>query len=531
MIIAPLHPREAERLKALRDLKLLETGPEDMFDELTALASQLCETPIALVSLVEDNAQCFKSRVGLSATETPRDVAFCAHAILGDTPFVIPDAHADERFHDNPLVTGPPYVRFYAGVPLLSPEGLPIGTLCVIDNKPRTLPASQLKGLEALARQTSRLFLLKRKIDELENAQEVLKTQEQESRVILDGLSSLIGHWSADLRLINCNAAYQSFFGELSKIKGKHAREVLGEDLYQTNLPHIEQVLTGSSLSFEREIIKQDGNLAYALVAFVPNVQDGKVKSFFTLSTDITSVKVAEQSRRELESKLINSDRLSVLGEIACGVAHEINNPLAVLIGKLMLMRQELQKDTPSTEKLTDTVTKLEATIDRISKIVRGLKTYSRKSEQDPMQLSSLLSIINDSHVLCVDRLKRESVDLTIDCPADLEILCHPSEISQVLVNLIMNAIDAIAERSPKWIRITARSNAGQVTVAVTDCGPGIPPEIANKLMEAFFTTKSVGKGTGLGLSISKTIIENHGGTLTIDESAANTTFLINLKA
>lgn len=530
MISAPLHPKEADRLKALRDLGLLNTGPEEMFDELTALAAQICETPIALVSLVEENAQCFKSRVGLEATETPRDVAFCAHAILGDVPFVVSDALADERFCDNPLVTGAPHVRFYAGVPIVSPNGYPIGTLCVIDGRARSISDSQLSGLKALAHQVSRLLVLKLKIVELEAAQTVLKTQEQESRAILDGVPSFIGHWSTDLHLLNCNAAYETLFGNLSKTKGQHASVVLGDELYRKNVPHIEKALAGIPVHFEREIVKPDGSLTYALISFVPNVVDGKVASFFSISTDITGVKQSENARRALESKLVNSDRLSVLGEIACGVAHEIKNPLAIIVGKLVVLRMQLEAGAPNPTQMLDAVTKLEATVERITKIVRGLQTYSRKSDSDPMLLTPLAAIINDSLALCLERLKRDEVELSLDCPPELQVLCHPSEISQVFINLVMNALDAISERSPKWIRIGARDLGTHIEVRVTDCGPGIPADVAAKLMDAFFTTKSVGKGTGLGLSISKTIIENHGGTLTLDASAPNTTFVVTLK-
>jgi len=144
---APLTEREEERLDALRDYRILDTPDERAYDDLVALAAQICDVPIALISLVDSNRQWFKAKVGLEARETSRDISFCAHAILNDDILVIQDALADSRFATNPLVTCAPNIRFYAGMPLLSPAGLALGTLCVIDHEPRELNAAQIWAL------------------------------------------------------------------------------------------------------------------------------------------------------------------------------------------------------------------------------------------------------------------------------------------------------------------------------------------------------------------------------------------------
>ena len=164
MIEPKLPANENKRLSNLKSYSILDTLSDKDYDNLTQIAAGICQTPISLISLVDDRRQWFKSHHGLAATETPKEHAFCAHAI--NTPnniFIIQDARIDERFHDNPLVTGDPYVIFYAGVPLVSDEGYPLGTLCVIDHTPKLLSKSQIKSLKALSNQVMNLLRLRKK--------------------------------------------------------------------------------------------------------------------------------------------------------------------------------------------------------------------------------------------------------------------------------------------------------------------------------------------------------------------------------
>ncbi|MEF3078534.1 sensor histidine kinase [Winogradskyella poriferorum] len=183
MIAPNNHINEAERLRELDSYNVLDSLPESDYDDLTKLAAEICGTPIALISLVDKDRQWFKSRYGLDAPETPRELAFCAHAINdAENTLLVNDARKDERFYDNPLVTGDPNVIFYAGVPLKSEAGLPLGTLCVIDNKPNDLNKGQKESLRILSKQVMNLLVLRKKnyelnkvVDELENKNQDLE--------------------------------------------------------------------------------------------------------------------------------------------------------------------------------------------------------------------------------------------------------------------------------------------------------------------------------------------------------------------
>ena len=159
---APLPPAEKKRLKVLWQYDVLDTVPEAVFDDLTELAARICEAPIALISLVDENRQWFKSKVGLSINETSRDLSFCAHAIRQEGLFIVPDATRDERFAKNPLVVSDPKIRFYAGAPLITPDGHALGTLCIIDKVPRELRPDQQQALRVLARHVMTQLELRR---------------------------------------------------------------------------------------------------------------------------------------------------------------------------------------------------------------------------------------------------------------------------------------------------------------------------------------------------------------------------------
>ncbi len=185
---------EEQRLAALRRYQVLDTPPEESFDAIVQLASSICQAPISLVTLIDDARQWFKARVGLDLISTPREIAFCAHAITGEELCLVPDALADERFRDNPMVLGDPWIRFYAGMPLITSDGFALGTLCVIDRKPRhDLTERERECLQLLARETMTQLELRRALKELGDTKRAL----QDANIELDAFGAAVAH---DLR-------------------------------------------------------------------------------------------------------------------------------------------------------------------------------------------------------------------------------------------------------------------------------------------------------------------------------------------
>ena len=216
---ASLPPDEAQRLAVLRQCRVLDSPPEEQYDDIARLAAHICGVPIAAVSLIDTDRQYFKSIVGLDVRETPREAAFCAHTVLQSDVLVIPDAFADPRFADNPLVVGDPDIRFYAGAPLVTSDGYALGSLCVIDRVPRTLTADQEAALRVLARQvTGQLESARRQAE-----REAGEAERRRLAAIVASATDAI--WSADLdsRLTSWNAGAERLYGYgASDVLGRH---------------------------------------------------------------------------------------------------------------------------------------------------------------------------------------------------------------------------------------------------------------------------------------------------------------------
>ena len=231
----------------------------------------------------------------------------------------------------------------------------------------------------------------------------------------------------------------------------------------------------------------------------------------------------------ENQKMIMHASRMSALGEMAGGMAHEINNPLTVIQTKAIRLKKMIEAGKSKPDQVTHDLDRIAANCTRIAKIIKGLSAFSRSSENDPFLPTKLSTIIEDTLELCHERIKSRDISFEIGKIPDVEIECRQSQISQVLLNLIKNAQDAVENLREKWIRLEFKQDRDAVFISLTDSGEGVPSLLAEKIMQPFFTTKGVGKGTGLGLSIAQGITDAHRGTLTLDKKSPNTKFILKL--
>ncbi len=273
----------------------------------------------------------------------------------------------------------------------------------------------------------------------------------------------------------------------------------------------------------EFTLVKKDGETTHTTWTNV-KLNDGQI---IGIGQDIGEKRRQEELIKDQQARMISSAKLSSLGEMASGIAHEINNPLAIIKGKAYQILKKLEAQDVDVDFLIKEVSKIEHNSLRIVKIIKGLRTFSRHGEGDPFQVVPFKTILDDVLELCHERFKYQGVELLTSGALEVNIRCQETQFAQVILNLVNNAHDAVVNMKSPWVHIDVTEYNDSIRINVTDSGGGISEEVAQKIMQPFFTTKEVGMGTGLGLSISKGIVEMHGGKLFLDKNCPNTRFVI----
>ncbi len=318
---------------------------------------------------------------------------------------------------------------------------------------------------------------------------------------------------------------------------GYREKELVGKsvDIFNSHETHnTEEIVEAikSTGSWMGEIVqkKKDNSTFHAELSVNLVFEDGKPTGLGSYSRDISDKKEAEKNILEQRALLSASSKLSAVGEMAAGIAHEMNNPLAIISGKAQVLRKMNEKGKLSPEKLSSEVDDILHTCNRISLIIKGLKSISRDSTLDAKEPVTLESVVMDALHLCQQRLKINNIIFNMDLGPSAETIVsvRPGQISQVLLNLLNNSFDAVKDSDEKVISLTIHEDDKKVFLEVENSGEPIVDSLREKIMEPFFTTKEAGKGTGLGLSISKRIMEGHDGELFLKEGP-KTCFVISL--
>jgi PAS domain S-box-containing protein len=352
-------------------------------------------------------------------------------------------------------------------------------------------------------------------------------------RVIADHLSAMLAYWDADQRCLFANRAYEKWFGvDPQSIVGKAMRELLGP-LYALNLPYIEGALRGEPQEFERDIPDPAGGPPrHSLAQYIPDIDNGKVRGFCVLVTDVTRLRKAEQAVLDMEHQVQASERLASLATLAAGIAHEINNPLASVLAYAELALETVAAPAPNLEELKiDLVGARDAAL-RVRDIIQSMRLLARG---DAMQRETV--DVNETLQRSLDMVSaswRYRATVVRELESGVRVEANASQLMQVFVNLLANAAQALPEASAETnqIRIATRREGEMVIIEVSDNGCGIPEELQQRVFEPFFTTKGAGVGTGLGLSISSAIVTGLGGALSVKSTVRQgSTFRVSLPA
>ncbi|MBW3563797.1 MAG: GAF domain-containing protein [Acidobacteria bacterium] len=505
---AKLPPNENERLAELRRLGILDTTPEKAFDDLTFLASQICQTPVALVSLVDEERQWFKSRVGLELTETPRDQAFCAYAIHDSSMMVVSDTHEDPRFRDNPLVMGDPYVRFYAGVPLSVRSGLNIGTLCVLDSRPRDLSSSQRLALEALGRQVRRVL-------EYRQFSYVAETFLAYSPLFV-ALKESSGRYEF------VNAAWRNALEAHGDPIGKTSAEWVSDDPSAAEADRIDLETLRNGRAELSTVSDAFGlqNRKWIVNRFPVAMLSGQ-PGIGIVGVDVTETIRAEERLGEAERRLEHAARVQSIGMVASTVAHEFNNALMGIAPNAELLHRMAEEGSKQKKAATAILASVKQTKGLIQQILR----YGRPAEPLLHEIDLRQWLIESVPLL--QSLAGPTIDIQLEVPErEMMVRVDHDQLHQILANLVSNSRDAMGGSGQVVLRLNDEQTAARLSVS--DSGAGIPPEHVQKIFEPLFTTKRL--GTGLGLAVARQMIESHGGSLEVaSELGKGATFHLRL--
>jgi len=364
---------------------------------------------------------------------------------------------------------------------------------------------------------------------------EVLKNSEDNEKMlhsILRNLPASVNLKDPSGRYTFVNDQFTDVFGiRKGDIIGKTDDHVFGELRASTiREQDFKAISNKSSVRFEEQV-EVDGKTMTFFTAKVPLLDsENAPRSVCTISLDMSEKKLAEETVLAQQEQLLRISKLSALGEMATGIAHEINTPLNAIIGNTDLLELLADKDKLNQRDVLQCAKDITSLVDAISKIIMGLRNLARMDSNGDFVKRSLQTMIRETLQVCQMNLRNHGVKVDLKLPdRPIEIDCHPVQISQVLINLINNSVDAISKKTDRWICISVADKGHIVEIRQSDCGEGIPDDIADKIMTPFFTTKEAGRGTGMGLSISQSIIGLHHGKLFLDRSNDNTCFVIQL--
>ena len=531
MITVSMVQDEAARLEILKQYGILDAPLDDSLDDLTEMAAESCGLPIALIALVDETHQRIKSSFGLDQGDLPREQTFCAHALEGRDFFVISDAAADPRFTRNPWVTGPEAVRFYAGAPLVSPEGAVLGTLCVLGRHSRTLTHAQRKTLRLLARQVMVHF------DKHRQAA-ALRLSEERFANAFDHAPNGVALVSLSGRFLKTNRALCHIVGysaeELTRLNFQDLTH--SEDL-DADLSHVRDLIEGRANSYqmEKRYHHKDGHVVWVnLHVSLARNRDNKPIHFISQIQDITEAREAMARQLELTEKARAAERAK--SDFLATMSHEIRTPLNGVIGMANILA-----DTALNEMQRECVETINTSGEALLAVINDILDYS-KIEAGRLEMEhrpfNLHQCVEEAVDLFASQIRSKKLEATYLVAPEIprHLVGDTLRLRQVLINLIGNAIKFTAKGDiDVRVELTRQDEKGaHLLFSVKDSGIGIPADKIDKLFNAFqqvdtSTSRRFG-GSGLGLAICRRLTGMMHGKIWAESTAGEgSTFLFSV--
>lgn len=511
-----MHNNEVERLKALYNYNILDTLPDDIYDSITTIASAICDTPISAISFIDKERQWFKSIKGLTLRETNRNISFCTHAILEEDIFIVNDALNDPRFVNNPLVANAPNIRFYAGMPLTTPEGYNIGSMCVIDTVPKDLSPQQINALRALGKQV---------ITQLETVHK-LENKQANLNILLENTDNLIWSIDKDYKIISFNSIFKKVVMARYNVTPeiginlKNYFNFSEDDFWEKEYA---KVLTGQRVVVEKKRVFKD-QIVYYEYTFNPVFSDVEVVGATIFAKDITERKINEEEL--IKAKEIAEKATKIKTEFLATISHEIRTPINGIIGMT-----DLLSNTTLDSEQSDFVEVIKNSSNALMLIVNDILDFSKIEsekvllEKQPFYLSACIDQVFN---LLSEKAKKKNIELSYHIGNNMPVLVlgDLNKLKQIIINLIDNGIKFSEKgKVSLFIELVKKvHNVLTVSFLIQDDGIGIDKETIKKLFLPFSqadssTTKKY-NGTGLGLAISKKLIELMNGTIAVESES-----------
>lgn len=536
MTPAAIPANEADRLTALYRYRIIDTAAEAAFDDFTQLAAQICETPIAVISLVDETRQWSKSQVGIDAPQTPRDISFCGHAIHANKVFEVANTLDDERFFDNPAVSGEAGIRFYAGAPLLTPQGEAIGTLCVLDKVPRQLSQPQKTALVTLARQVLRQMDLRLLIIRERELNLVLSTQARFQQVLLNSAMATVISLNGQGLITSFNPAGERLLGySAGELIGKQAigflhveeelqaraRELgaeLGRDVRAQESLLI-RARRGGPETREWHYRRKDGSRVPVMVSVAAlSDDDGAMGGFVVLAWDITErrrsrdeiVRLNADLERRVSARTAELERTaSDLQMLSQSLAHDLRQPLIAMSGYSSLLQQEVVS-----ERGQHCLARISAGISQINVRADALLYFANLSHA-PLQRTSV--DLGKLALAYIDALQSSEPHRRVTSTVQPELVTSgdPALLAQVMQELLKNAWRFTASRPLTRLEVGSQTrDDGDTVFYVRDNGEGFDMTHAGGLFDPFQSLHPMpdASGDGLGLARVKRILMKHDG-------------------